>query len=184
MRIWTSEDQYDLGPCVAALGMFDGVHIGHQALIRRARQIAGELDCACVVCTFDRHPLSLLRPERAPRQLISLEERLEKFSCLGVDGALVRSFDARYAATPPELFLEGLVKKLQVKGLVAGFNYTFGAGGFGNAEMLRREAGRLDYICDIVEAVTEDGEMVSSTLIRALLDRGEDGRARRLMELR
>ena len=184
MRIWTSEAGYDGGPSVVALGMFDGVHIGHQALICRAQEIARELDAACVVCTFDRHPLALLRPERAPKQLLSLEERLEKFERMGVDGVLVRSFDAEYAATDARTFLEMLVRSLQVKGVVAGFNYSFGAGGYGNAELIRAEAMRLGYVCDIVDAVMEEGDTVSSTLIRDLLARGEAERARRLLELR
>ena len=184
MRIWRSEAEFDLGSCVVALGMFDGVHIGHQALIRRAQALAHTLDCPCVVCTFDRHPLSLLRPERAPKQLLSLEERLEKFAAMGVDGALVQHFSAEYAATDPKGFLEGLVQKLGAQGVVAGFNYTFGAGGYGNAELIRSEAARLNYVCDIVAPVMEEGETVSSTLIRRLMEAGETERAERLLRLR
>lgn len=183
MRIFRSEAEFDLEKCVAALGMFDGVHIGHQALIRRAQALARELDCPCVVCTFDRHPLSVLKPERAPRMLLTLQERLEKFAAMGVDGALVQRFSAEYAATDPQGFLEGLVERLGVQGIVAGFNYSFGAGGYGNAEMLRREAAHLGYVCDIVEPVMEGGEAVSSTLIRRLIDRGEAQRAEKLLML-
>ena len=184
MRVWRSEAEYDLGACVAALGMFDGVHIGHQALIRRAQALARELDAVCVVHTFDRHPLSLLKPERAPKQLISLEEKLRKFEEMGVDGVLVQPFTAEFAATDPQGFLEGLVEKLQLRGIVAGFNYSFGAGGYGNAELIRAEARRLGYECCIIEPVMEDGETVSSTLVRRLLEAGEDARAGRLLALR
>ena len=184
MRVWRNEEEYDAGTCVVALGMFDGVHIGHQALIYRAQALAKELGVACVVHTFDRHPLSLLRPERAPRQLISLEEKLGKLEAMGVDGVLVQPFTAEFAATDSMSFLEGLVEKLHVRGIVAGFNYSFGAGGYGNAELIRSEAGRLGYECCILEPVTEDGENVSSTLVRRLLAAGEQERAERLLHLR
>ena len=75
---------------VVALGMFDGVHIGHQALIRRAVALARELEAQSVVCTFDRHPLSVLFPERAPKVLLPLHENLKKFERLGADWALVQ----------------------------------------------------------------------------------------------
>ena len=183
MRVWRNEAENDHGPCVAALGMFDGVHIGHQALIRRAQELAQELGIACIVHSFDRHPLSLLCPERAPKQLLSLEEKLEKFEKMGVDGVLVQAFTAEFAATDPKVFLEGLAKNLQLKGVVAGFNYSFGAGGQGNAEMLRNEAQRLGYECLIIEAVREEGETVSSTLIRRLTENGEQERAERLLAI-
>ncbi|MBQ8507168.1 MAG: FAD synthetase family protein [Clostridia bacterium] len=181
MRIFRSEAEYDLGKSVVALGMFDGVHIGHQALIRRAREMAGELGAACVVRSFDRHPLSVLKPERAPKQLMSLEEKLEK---MGVDGVLVEEFTPEFAATDALVFLENMVRRLHAAGIVAGFNYSFGAGGRGNAALIRTEAGRLGYACDILEAVTEAGETVSSTLIRHLLENGELARAEALLKLR
>lgn len=183
MRVWRNEEEYDAGTCVVALGMFDGVHIGHQALIYRAQALAREMDAACVVHTFDGHPLRLLRPERAPKQLISLEEKLGKLEAMGVDGVLVQPFTAEFAATDPMGFLEGLVEKLQARGIVAGFNYSFGAGGYGNAEMIRREAQRLGYVCCILEPVMEGGETVSSTLVRRLLEAGDTARVERLMAL-
>ncbi len=183
MRVWRNEAEYDLGPCVVALGMFDGVHIGHQALIRQAQALAREKDAACIVHTFDRHPLSLLRPERAPKQLVSLEEKLEKLGAMGVDGVLVQPFTAEFATTDAADFLEGLVKRLHVRGIVAGFNYSFGAGGCGNAGLIRAEARRLGYECRILEAVMEGGETVSSTLVRRLLEERNFERAERLMAL-
>ena len=96
---------------VVALGMFDGVHIGHQALIRRTVALAKELEAQSVVCTFDRHPLSVLRPDAAPAPLLSLDENLARFARLGADAALVggelhlwrkrqgrRGVDSRYGA--------------------------------------------------------------------------------------
>ena len=78
MKIWRSESEFDGSAASVALGMFDGVHIGHQALIYRAKDLAREMNARCVVCTFDRHPLSVIRPEQAPEQLLTIDQKLEK----------------------------------------------------------------------------------------------------------
>ena len=183
MKVWTSEAAYDLGPSAVALGTFDGVHVGHQALILRAKALARELDAACVVCTFDRHPLSLLHPDRTPKPLMTVEEKLEKLEAMGVDGVLLKPFTAEFAATDPEAYLEALALQMRAQAIVAGFNYSFGAGGRGDAALIRREAARLGYRAEIVDAVRDGGETVSSTLIRSLLARGDAARAERLLAL-
>lgn len=183
MKVFRTEESYDLGPSVVALGTFDGVHIGHQALIRRAMELAKEMNAACVVCTFDRHPLSLLKPEKAPVPLMSLEEKLHKLEQMGVDGVLLKEFTPEFAGIEPVEYLENLSRDLLVKGIVAGFNYSFGAGGCGNAGLIRAEAQRLGYRAEIVEAVLDGEDTVSSTLIRSLLASGEGERAWRLMQL-
>jgi len=183
MKIWHSEKEFDLDASVAALGMFDGLHIGHQALIFRARDMAREMDAACVVCTFDRHPLSVIRPENAPAQLLTNAEKLEKLEKLGVDGVLLQAFTPEFAAVEPMRFLEGLVKNLRVKGIVAGFNYSFGAKGRGNARMIMEEADRLGYRAAILDAVRDGGDTVSSTLIRELIGKGDLVRAEQLLRL-
>ena len=168
---------------VAALGMFDGVHIGHQALIRRAVALAREMDAQSVVCTFDRHPLSVLFPERAPAPLLPLSGNLEKFEALGADVALVQPFTAEYGATPPEEFLRALVRDMHSAAIVAGENYTFGAGGKGDAALIRKMAAALGYRAEIVPPVMDGDVMCSSTWIRRLLEEGETEHARRLLEL-
>ena len=183
MRIIHSEAEFEGRASVVALGMFDGVHIGHQSLIRRAVAMAREMDAQCVVCTFDRHPLSVLFPERAPAELLSLEENLKKFERLGADVALVQSFTPAYGATPPEDFLRELVASMRVRAIVAGENYTFGAGGRGDASLLRRMAPELGYVAEIVPPVMDGDVMCSSTWIRKLLAAGETEHAKRLLEL-
>ena len=184
MKIWRSECEFDLEKCVVALGMFDGVHIGHQALIARAKALAGEMDAACVVCTFDRHPLTVIRPELVPKQLLSVEEKLEKMKKMGVDGVLLHSFTPEFASMEPLAYLENLVSKLNVKAIVAGFNYSFGAGGRGNAQMICAQADRLGYRAEILDAVRDGGDTVSSTLIRELNAKGDGVRARQLLQLK
>ena len=181
MKVFTNERQYDLGACAIALGTFDGVHIGHQALIHRAMELAREMGAASVVYTFDRHPLSVLAPARAPRELLTLEQKLHKLEELGVDGVLVKPFTAEFAAMDPTAYLELLARDLRARAIVAGFNYTFGAMGRGNAALIQSEAARLGYRAEIVDAVTDGEDTVSSTLIRRLQDRGEIARAERLM---
>ena len=183
MKVFRTEAEYDMGPSVVALGTFDGVHIGHQALICRTMELAKEMNAACIVCTFDRHPLSLLCPERAPVPLMSLEEKLHKLEQMGVDGVLLKAFTPEFSGIEPLQYLGNLSRDLQVRGIVAGFNYSFGAGGRGNADLIRTQAEKLGYKAEIVEAVVDGGDTVSSTLIRKLLAQGEGARAQRLMHL-
>ena len=183
MRIWINENDFDLDACVVALGMFDGVHVGHQKLIRRALQLAKELGVACVVYTFSQHPISLLNPEKEPMQLISVEEKVEKFRQMGVDGVMVRPFTQEFAQIEPLEYLKTLVEKMRVRGIVAGFNYTFGAFGRGDAAMIEEYASKLGYRAEIIQRVEVDHEVVSSTMIRGLVMNGNLERARKLLEL-
>lgn len=183
MRIWTNEDDFDLEGCVAALGMFDGVHIGHQELISRAMKLARQENLPCIVYTFDRHPFSVICPEKEPKQLIPLAKKLDKFERMGVDGVLIKPFTPEFAATPPEEYLKRLSGRLHVRALVAGFNFSFGDKGLGNADLIRSMADELGYRAEIVDAVQEDGQIVSSTLIRSLLACGDAAHAQRLLRL-
>lgn len=184
MRVLHDEAEFTGRASVVALGMFDGVHIGHQRLIRQAAALAKEMGAACVVCTFDRHPLSVLCPERAPEPLLSLEENLRKFEKLGADAALVKPFSREFAAMLPEDYIELLVDRLHARAIVIGENYTFGREGRGNAGMVRQLATKYGYRAKVVEPVMDAEGMISSTRIRAMIKRGEVGRARALMEIR
>ena len=181
MRILHSAGEYGGSFCVAALGMFDGVHIGHQRLIRTAVRLARELGGDCVVCTFDRHPLSLLAPERAPRPLLDRETNLARLAALGADAALLQPFTRGFADMPPEEYLRSLTEDLRARALVIGENYTFGRGGQGGADLVRDCAGRYGYRAVVVPSVMDGGAVVSSSRIRALLDAGETESAQRLM---
>lgn len=183
MRIIHSASEFTGPASVVALGMFDGVHIGHQALIRRAVALAEELDAESVVCTFDRHPLAVLFLEKAPKPLLSLGENLAKFERLGADWALVQAFTPEYGATPPEDFLKALVLDYRVRAIVAGENYTFGDHGRGDAAMIRDMAGALGYRAEIVPSVMDGDVMCSSTRIRQLIEAGETAHAERLLRI-
>ena len=168
---------------VAALGMFDGVHIGHQELIRNAVTLAKSMNCRSVVCTFDRHPMSVIRPNRAPKPLLTQEQNLLKFERLGADYALIKAFTPEFADTEPEDYLRQLVQNMRVRAIVVGENYTFGAGGRGDANLVRAMAAELGYRALVVAPVMDGGVVASSTYVRALLAAGENARAQRLMDI-
>ena len=133
MIVITGEEQYTGGGAVLELGMFDGVHLGHRSLINRAVEMAREMNADAMVCTFDRHPLSVIRPEAAPEALMSLEDRLRIFERLGADWALVKPFTREFADIEAEYFLENLVRLTRAKAIVCGENYSFGRGGMGGS---------------------------------------------------
>ncbi len=180
MKTASSFAQYDGGPCAAAIGMFDGLHAGHRALIARAEEEARGLGAPLVVVTYETHPLSVLRPEIAPKPLMTVEEKLDALERLGVDWAIVCPFTRELAATPAEAFLRDLCKGLSPRVLCAGYNHTFGQGGRGDAALIQRMAGELGYRAVILPPVEKDGAPVSSSRIRALLAAGETEAARRL----
>jgi riboflavin kinase/FMN adenylyltransferase len=172
----------DARPCALALGVFDGVHLGHRAILAAAVAGAREARLTAVACTFDPHPLEILNPERAPRPVSTLEERLELFAASGVDGAVVLAFTTALAAVEPEAFVKDvLVDRLRAREVVVGFNHRFGRAARGDARLLEELGARYGFRAHLVPALTVDGVTVSSTEIRAALQRGEVERAARLL---
>ena len=181
MQILTHEREFTGSACALALGMFDGVHIGHQTLIRTAIALARQEGIPAVVDTFDVHPLQVLFPERAPRQLLTNAQRAERIAQLGTDVLIMRPFTREYASQPPEEFLRGLCASLKPKHIVVGFNYTFGSRGAGNVQLLQAMAEEMGYRLTVIAPVTEGGETVSSTRIRAMLADGDRAGAEKLL---
>ena len=161
-------------PRALALGTFDGVHAGHRAVIGRAVEIARERGLASAVVTFDRHPLTVVDPARAPRLLTSNEEKIRLIGEMGPDELVMLPFDEHLAALTPAEFCAGLLAgKLQARAVVVGENYNFGARGAGDAAQLRACGAANGYEVEICPLVTEHGEAISSTRIRRLLHDGE-----------
>jgi riboflavin kinase/FMN adenylyltransferase len=181
MKVITDEKLYVGAGAVLALGMFDGVHLGHRALIRRAVALARKRKLDAMVCTFDRHPMRVIRPGSAPEMLMTVEERLKAFQELGADWALVKPFTRELADVEAEVYLRGLVAATKARAVVAGENYSFGRAGRGDARLIRALAEELGFEPVIMKSVREGGDVVSSTLIRRLLAEGEDERAARLL---
>ena len=181
MKIITNEKEYTGHGAVLALGMFDGVHIGHRALIGRAVDMAREMGMDSMVCTFDRHPRSVLFPDRAPVPLMTREQQLAEFEKLGVDWALVKPFDRKFADVPAEEYITSLIWATYAQGIVCGDDYSFGRGGKGSPAMLAELSCEFGYRLEVLECIKDGDDVVSSTLIRALIANGDTARADRLL---
>ncbi len=170
------------GPVVLCIGVFDGVHLGHQSVIRRAREDAAELGGTAVVLTFDPHPARVLRPEKAPRLLTSTAHKARLLAGVGVEALLVLRFDAAFAAQEPTDFVEALAGAARpLRQISVGERWTFGRGRSGNVELLRELGGRLGFRVAGMEPVEIDGETVSSTRIRRAVEAGDFETARRCL---
>lgn len=157
-------------PCVVVPGNHDGVHLGHRALIARARALAGERALRVVALTFDPHPLAILRPERAPVRLTTIARRAELLRGAGADAVHVAAFDAEYAKLTPAAWVsERLVRDLGARAIVIGPDYRFGAGRAGSPALLA--AHGLEVV--EVAGVLCSGARVSSTRVREALIAGD-----------
>ncbi len=173
------------GPHAVTIGAYDGVHLGHQSVIRTTQERAAALGCRMAVVTFDPHPAQLVRPENAPLMLTTIEQRLELLEALGVDTTVVVRFDeARAAETPDEFTQAVLVDALDAKAVVVGHDFHFGRNRSGNVEVLQALGEELGFEVDGLELVPRsDGkdEAVSSTAIRRALAGGEVRQAARML---
>jgi len=140
-----------------------------------------ELGVPATALTFDRHPLSLIRPEAVPMALTSPEEKRRRLSALGLDVLIEHPFTHAFSALSPDEFFKMLLTHLQPRALIAGFNYTFGRKGAGDAGLLQWLCRREGIICRIMEPVCIDGRPVSSSRIRALIQSGRREEALRLL---
>jgi riboflavin kinase / FMN adenylyltransferase len=162
---------------VITIGAYDGVHLGHLAVISEVRRRAAELGARSVVVTFDRHPASVVRPESAPKLLTDLDQRLELLEASGIDAAVLITFDeARANESPAEFVQEVLVDCLRTRTVVVGEDFHFGRHREGNVSLLRELGDHDDFDVWPVELVARvDGvdEPVSSTAIRRALAGGD-----------
>ncbi|RZS86949.1 FMN adenylyltransferase /riboflavin kinase [Motilibacter rhizosphaerae] len=162
------------GPSAVAVGVFDGVHRGHRAVVARAVADAAASGAAPVVVTFDPHPLEVLRPAAAPRMLTSARHRAELLDALGVAGVLVLPFDREMAAWPPERFVaDVLVGALQARTVVVGEDFRFGARAAGDVALLRTLGAAAGFTVDAVAPVGASGHRWSSTFVRDRIALGE-----------
>lgn len=181
MKVISDERMYTGAGSVLALGMFDGVHLGHRALIRRAVACARKEHLDAMVCTFDRHPMCVIKPERAPEMLMTVEQRLQAFAQLGADWALVKPFTRELMNVEAEAYLNSLISATHARVVVVGENYTFGRAGRGTSSLICARAEELGYRPVIMKSIRADGDVVSSTLIRQLFAQGDAVRAEYLL---
>ena len=154
---------------VVCIGVFDGVHIGHQALIAHGRVLADELGCQVVVITFNPHPGRVLRPDGAPAELGSLADRIDWIKQAGADEVIVMPFTPTLAATSPREFAHlALREQTHALAVVVGENFSFGAGATGSVATLAELGEEMGFVADSL-MVMEGQENVSSTRIRRLI---------------
>ncbi|GAB3230292.1 bifunctional riboflavin kinase/FAD synthetase [Glycomyces halotolerans] len=166
---------------VAAIGVFDGVHRGHAALVRTAVKAADERDARCVAITFDPHPTAVVAPHAVPAQLTSLDRRIELLGAAGADAVCVLPFTKELSQLSPERFVEDvLVGSLHAVGVVVGENFRFGHKAAGDVAQLA-ELGRRHGFEVLAQGLSADDEVYSSTRVRGLLTDGEVAEAAEIL---
>jgi riboflavin kinase/FMN adenylyltransferase len=167
---------------VLTVGNFDGIHAGHRAImdtvVARARDLRGQ----AVVYTFDPHPRKVLQPDRAPRLLTTLEQRLELLEALGVDAVIVEPFDLAFSRTPAEVFIREYVHgRIRPVEVYVGYDFHFGRDREGSMRLLTELGPRLGFSVTIIPEVTVDHGDVNSTRIRELLSESRLEAARAML---
>jgi riboflavin kinase/FMN adenylyltransferase len=170
------------GPIFLAIGVFDGVHLGHRAVIRTSAEHAAEAGGTPVVVTFDPHPARVLRPEKAPHLLTATQHKIALIRTLGVAHLLVLTFDKQFAATSPEEFVHQLVRHASpLREICVGHEWSFGKGRTGNLALLKKLGVQYDFNVVGIKPVTVDETVVSSTEIRRAVEQGDFAKAARML---
>ena len=169
MKLLTSEKEWTEGNTVVAFGTFDGVHAGHQELIRLTIEQAEARGVKSVVYTYSNHPIQAFCPEKTPLQLQTRHEKVKSLAETGVYAAILRPFDVPYARQAPEQFIRAVCAALHPCAVVIGFNYSFGAKGLGKPKDMRQFGEILGFETYVVDELRLCGDVVSSTRIRHVL---------------
>ncbi|MDP3438086.1 MAG: bifunctional riboflavin kinase/FAD synthetase [Azonexus sp.] len=182
MRVFRGYSRPAPFPVALAIGNFDGVHLGHAALIEQLTVAAGRLKLVPSVLTFEPHPREFFAPKSAPARLSTLREKLELLADAGATQAMICPFNATFAALSADEFIERvLVRSLQVRHMIIGDDFRFGRGRVGDFVLLQAAGAHFGFTVEAMQSVTVDGERVSSSAVRAALAAGEMERAARLL---
>lgn len=175
LRVWRGlRDVADVGPTVVAVGVFDGVHRGHRMLVERAAAHAAELGHVPVALTFDPHPMAVVRPERAPLLLTTLEDRLRLLGEAGAQAALIIPFTPAVAAASAREFAHTvLVETLRTSVVVVGADFHFGANASGDVPGLQAQGKEFGFTVDPIDVQRDSVARLSSTRARELLAAGD-----------
>src|SRR5215472_10254716 len=167
---------------VTAIGNFDGVHLGHRAILKAAIDRARAAGGTAFALTFDPLPAKLLAPERAPRLILAPEDKLELLRQSGIDGVIVLAFTAALSRLAPAEFVrEYLLGKIGAREVVVGHSVSFGHARAGNASVMAELGAAMGFETTVVGPITIDGSPVSSTRVRKLIDAGDMRAAERLL---
>lgn len=170
------------GPLFLAIGVFDGVHRGHEAVISTSARHAQAAGGTAVVVTFDPHPVKVLRPNDAPHLLTATQHKIALIRDLGVRYLLVISFDKQFASTPPENFVEQLVAHSKpLREICVGHEWSFGKNRAGNLDLLKKLGARDRFDVVGIPAVAVNGNVVSSTAIRRAVEAGDFAKATEML---
>ncbi|MGD1073499.1 MAG: bifunctional riboflavin kinase/FAD synthetase [Bryobacteraceae bacterium] len=184
MRIFHSPSAVPIafGPSVVTIGNFDGLHTGHREIMRRVVSIANQRGLTPTVLTFDPHPARVLAPERAPKLIATIGQRLRRFEHEGIEAVLLLPFSLEFAKLTPEEFAEQILARiLRARVVLVGDDFRFGYKQAGNIETLRSLGERFGFELDPVSAITDRTGRISSTTIRNLIVEGRVSRACRMM---
>ena len=183
MRLFHGTDNAEIArPTVLTLGVFDGLHLGHQLIMRTVVERAQAIGAVPTVITFDPHPRAVLHPESAPPLLQTFDQKIEAFSVLGIEQTIVIRFTKEFAQIRAEEFLRDVVRdRLQAKEVYLGRGFAFGYQREGNIELLKEVSGRLGFHAEEVPEVRLRGQRISSSKIRELLAQGRVNLARRML---
>ena len=171
------------GPLFLAIGVFDGVHRGHQAVISTSAEHARAANGTPVVVTFDPHPEKILRPEHAPQLLTATQHKIRLIRDLGVTNLLVIHFDKQFAATEPEDFVSELVTHSKpLREICVGHEWSFGKGRRGNLALLKELGAKFNFAVVGIQPVKINGVVVSSTAIRQAIEQGDFTKAADMLD--
>ena len=176
MNIIHTADELDRGgrKVCLAIGVFDGVHLGHQQIIRQMIADARQHDASALVVTFDRHPNAVVAPDRVPLQIFSWSQKIRALESLGADALLEINFDPAFSQKTGEVFIRELARDLgKIHSICVGANFVFGHRRSGNVELLKRLGGGLNFQVHGLAELALDGQTVSSTRIREAIAAGE-----------
>lgn len=177
-----TENASIIRPTVLTLGVFDGLHLGHQKIMKTVVERAEATGAAATAVTFDPHPRAVLHPENAPPLLQTLDQRLANFKVLGIRQSIVIRFNKDFAAQDAEVFLREIVHdRLGAKEVYLGHGFAFGKDRGGNIELLKRLSDDLGFHAEEVDEVRLRGRRISSSLIRQLLKNGDVNMTRRML---
>lgn len=184
MQLYRSPEEVPVpfGPSVVSIGKFDGMHAGHRRVLADLLAVASAESLASVAVTFDRHPLSVVRPELCPAPLLSNAQKLELLAETGIDATLMLTFDeARSQQSPEDFVNEVLVDALAARVILVGSDFRFGAKGAGTVALLTELGHTLGFRVQLIDDVTSGERRASSTWIRELLSSGQVAEATRLL---
>jgi riboflavin kinase / FMN adenylyltransferase len=167
---------------VLTIGNFDGIHLGHQRIFRLVTEKAKEISGESIVYTFHPHPAEILAPDRKPLLITPLDEKLRLIEDRGIDVTILANFSKKFANQTPEDFVKNILyNQIKIRQLFVGYDYNFGKGRRGNISLLKDLGRKFGFNVEVVEAYRVNGTVVSSTLIRELIQKGELREAEKLL---